>query len=144
MNPARDPVPCRSHQGLYRAAVHLAVGALVVWVVGFAVSLRVIFRGVKTTCEAAQGRYPGDHVEALMSLAGSEQATFIERNRAVWALGQIGDRRALPLLRQLDTDEVQPKPLDASKYIVQYSVEKAIRQIEGGFSLTRWMYRWSG
>jgi len=48
----------------------------------------------------------------------------------------------LPLLQKLDTDEIQKKPLDSDKYLVQYSVEKAIRQINSDFIITRWMYRW--
>jgi HEAT repeat protein len=78
----------------------------------------------------------------LIALIESENASYREKNRAIWALGQIGDRRALPLLQRLDTDEIQEKPYNPDQYIVQYSVEKAIRQINGSFSLTRWMYRW--
>jgi hypothetical protein len=109
---------------------------------GFGYSLRQIFVGVNDMCEAATSRYGGDNVEALMALIESKNASLREKNRAIWALGQIGDKRALPLLRRLDTDEIQAKPYNPDHYIVQYRVEKAIRQIQSRFTLTRWMYRW--
>ncbi len=117
---------------------------LAVFVLGtclFGYSLRQIFVDVDEACTGAKQRYPGDHVEALIALIEADDVPFKEKNRAIWALGQIGDRRALPLLRKLDTDEVQKKPYDPGRYICQYSVDKAIRHIEGDISLTRWMYR---
>lgn len=108
----------------------------------FAASMYQIFSGVRSTCRYATQHYPGDNVEALLALVGSKDASFRRKNQAIWALGQIGDERALPLLRSLDTEEAQSKPYNADSYIVQYSVEKAIHQIESGFTLTRWMYRW--
>ena len=123
----------------------LRTGLIVVCVIIailFAISMYQIFSSVRGVCRAATARYPGDNVEALIALVDSEDASFRERNQAIWALGQLGDDRALPLLRKLDTAEVQPKPYDADAYIVQYSVEKAIRQIESSFILTRWMYYW--
>jgi hypothetical protein len=46
-----------------------------------------------------------DQMEALISLATSETALPAERNRAIWALGELGDRSALPRLRELDRYE---------------------------------------
>jgi hypothetical protein len=126
----------------YGPTLIVLVAAAIVGVGAFAFSLRQIFVGVRGICEIATTLYGGDRVEALIALIESENASFKEKNRAIWALGQIGDRRALPLLHRLDTDEVQPKPYDPDRSIVQYSVEKAIRQIENSFILTRWMYRW--
>lgn len=122
------------------------ITALVVLIVGgaalFAFGFHAIFRGVSDIATTAQERHSGDPVAALMSMLRSEEATSAEKNRAIWALGQIGDPRALPLLHELDTDEMQPKPFRSSEYIVQYSVEKAIYQIESELIVTRWMYRW--
>ena len=106
-----------------------------------AISMYQIFSSVRNVCGSATARYPGDNVEALIALVESQDASFREKNQAIWALGQIGDERALPLLRKLDTDDSQSRPYDADSYIVEYSVEKAIGQIESGFTLTRWMYR---
>lgn len=102
---------------------------------------RLIFKGVERCAHEAQATYGGDPAQALVALVEDEGASFEARNSAIWALGQLGDERALPTLNKLDTAEVQHPPYDSTKYIVQYSVEKAIKQING-FSAVRWMYRW--
>jgi len=102
---------------------------------------RMIFNGVQQYARSAKVAYEGDAVSALIALAEDEHAPFEQRNGAVWALGQIGDPRALPALQALKSYEVQKPPYDSTAYIVQYSVEKALKQISG-YSLTRWMYRW--
>ena len=132
----KSPLPSRESNTLVWIVL---VAAFVAFAV-FGLSLRSIHSSVETTVGDAQSRYGGDAVAALMSLVTSEKATFQEKNRAIWALGQIGDRRALPLLQRLMTGEVQERPYHPDRYIVQYSVEKAINQIECKFSLTRWMY----
>lgn len=101
---------------------------------------RLIFGGVQRYAHDARETYGGDHVGALIALVEDESASFEKRNSAIWALGQIGSDRALPTLRKLDTDEVQHPPYDSTAGIIQYGVEKAIKQING-FSTTRWMYR---
>jgi len=124
-------------QGVAAVGILLLLGLFAL----FGLSLRHIYKSVTVVCLDAQGLHPGDKVEALLALIKSDNASFKAKNRAIWALGQIGSKRALPLLRELDTPEVQPKPYDSSAYIVQYSVEKAITQIESNISLTRWMYK---
>ena len=65
----------------------------------------LIYMGVKSICEIASNKFESDNIEALISLIQSDEFSFKQKNKAIWALGQIGDRRALPLLRKLDTDE---------------------------------------
>ena len=101
----------------------------------------LIFSGVRRIAEEAQTAYTGEPVVALIALVEDEQAPFEKRNSAIWALGQIGDKRARPVLEKLDTGEKQQPPYDSTAYIVQYSVEKSLKQING-FTVTRWMYRW--
>ena len=108
----------------------------------YAFSCFSIFSGVKSICSEANKEFKGDSVEALMALIESDKFGFREKNKAIWALGQIGDKRALPLLEKLNTGEVQKAPRNPEKYIVQYTVKKAIKQCKGEFSLTRWTYRW--
>ena len=108
----------------------------------YAISCFSIFSGVKSICLEAKKEFKKDSVEALMALIESDKFGFREKNKAIWALGQIGDKRALLLLEKLNTGEVQKAPYNPDKYIVQYSVKKAIKQCKGEFSLTRWMYRW--
>ena len=118
-----------------------AAGAMLL-VVLFCLSLVHIYSGVKMRCDDARHEFGGDSVEALMALIESDSSSFKEKNNAIWALGQLGDRRAVLFLEKLITDEEQPPPYDSSKYIVQYSVRKALRSCKGGEPhLTKWMYR---
>jgi len=121
--------------------VGLPIGILILAAI-LAVSLFAIFSDVKSICTEAQTEFEGDCVDALMALVESDKFGYREKNKAIWALGQLGDERALPLLEKLYTGEVQEKPFDPSRRIVQYTVKKALKQCRGEFSLTRWMYRW--
>jgi len=60
-----------------------------------------------------------------------------KRNHAIWALGQLGDKRALPSLEKLYTGE----PCDHSKYVCQYELKKAIKLCRGGLNITAWTWR---
>jgi hypothetical protein len=107
----------------------------------YGIGCRLIYQGVREYSREAQESYSGAPVPALIALISDESAPYEKRNSAIWALGQIGDKRALPALQALNTSEVQTSPYDSTSYIVQYSVEKAIKQLNG-ISGTRWMYRW--
>jgi hypothetical protein len=118
----------------------VAAGAMLVLVL-FGLSLVDIYSDVKARCDVARHEFGGDSVEALMALIESDTRGFKEKNSAIWALGQLGDRRAVPFLQNLITDEDQPSPYDSSKYIVQYSVRKALKSCSGNEPhLTKWMY----
>jgi hypothetical protein len=95
----------------------VAVCALVlVYALGFL----MIETGVDHTARQAMARFPGDPVAALIAQAGCQSCALPERNHAIWALGQLRDRRALPLLRQYGSGT----PCD------QREIRKAIRAIE--------------
>jgi hypothetical protein len=70
-------------------------------------------------------------VDALIRLAAAEDAPLPQRNRAIWALGEIGDRQALPALAALHRQE----ECDHSRLVCQREVRKAIRKIRGEMSL---------
>jgi hypothetical protein len=114
--------------------------ACITVVVLYGFGARLIFNGVQLYSSEAKATYGGDAVGALIALVEDENASFENRNSAIWALGQLGSDRALPVLHKLDTHEKQEPPYDSTQYIVQYGVEKAIKQINR-ISLTRWMYR---
>ena len=80
-----------------------------------------ISSGLDEISEVAS-RYPGDRVEALMELVADSDRSLKTRNRAVWALGQIGDARALPLLEEHYTGE----ECDHSRLLCQRELRKAI------------------
>jgi hypothetical protein len=93
--------------------------------------------GVKKISAEATQQYPGDRVEALISYVKSENHSLRQRNLAVWALGQIGDKRALHVLKQFYTGQ----PCDHDHYLCQHELQKAIKLCEGSFNATAWLPR---
>jgi hypothetical protein len=95
----------------------------------------------KTQCQNAQREYGGDCVEALISLLKDENRGFRARNDAIWALGELGDSRALPVLESYYTGNIPDRePLD--EMISQYELRKAVDLARGGPNITAWTWRW--
>ncbi|RPI01522.1 MAG: hypothetical protein EHM72_06250 [Calditrichaeota bacterium] len=117
----------------------LAAGVAVV--ILYAVVCWAIFREVDSIVQTAKNTFTGDKVEATIALLESENSPFELKNQAVYALGQFGDARALPALTRQVTGIPCEKPCTKRKYVCQYDLQKAIQGCNGGFSLTRWMYR---
>lgn len=92
--------------------------------------------GVKAQVASARSRYAGDPVEALIALAADEGRSLSDRNHAVWALGQLGDSRALPLLGRLQTGQ----PCDHARRVCEHELAKAIKGAEGGLNATAWVW----
>ena len=107
----------------------------------YGITCWVIFSEVKSICEMAQPQFDGDKVDATIALLQSEKISFVQKNKAVYALGQIGDKKALPALHSQVTGIPCEKPCPKHKYVCQYNLQTAIRGCSGKFSLTRWMYR---
>jgi len=94
----------------------------------------------KNTCQSARREYGGDCVEALILLLEDENKGFRARNDAVWALGQFGDTRALPVLKSYYTGEIPDRePLDEK--ISQYELKKAVNLTSGGVNITAFIWR---
>jgi len=68
-------------------------------------------------------------------LLKDENRSFKSRNSAIWALGQIGDARALPVLQSFYTGNIPPKE-SLNDDISQYELKKAINLAGGGTNLT--------
>ena len=116
----------------------LALG--VVGILSFSLGIELT---LKRTCEMATRQYPGDQVDALTMSVRSEPYgynahRYDTNNRLVWALGQLGDQRALPFLRNLVTGQ----PCDHETNLCQGEVTKAIAKLErGGFNLPKVLWR---
>jgi len=94
----------------------------------------------KSLCQNAQWQYGGDCVEALIAQLDDEHQGFRDRNHAIWALGEMGDSRALPVLEKYYTGDIPDRePLDET--ISQYELKKAINLAKGGTNLTTWIWR---
>ena len=123
-----------------RKLFYAGVAAAAIFLLFFVIICIWIGRDAKSRCQQAKGEYGGDCVEALIALLNDESKGFRARNSAIWALGQLGDSRALPVLQGYYTGNIPPKePLD--KTISQYELKKAINLTSGGFNATAIFWR---
>lgn len=94
----------------------------------------------KNICQNAKWQYGGDCVQALITQLNDEHQGFRTRNHAIWALGQFGGNRALPILKKYYTGNIPNRePLD--KVISQYELKKAVELANGGLNITAWLWR---
>jgi hypothetical protein len=122
-------------------AMYLAVIGFSIGLLFFVVTCTIIGYDVKEQCKTSMLDYSGDCVESLISLLQDEGKPFRERNSAIWALGQLGDPRALPVLENYYTGEI-PKRESLDADISQYELKKAIKLAAGGWNITAWAWRW--
>ena len=118
----------------------LAVGAGT-FALFFVISAVWIGQEVKNRCFEAQGRYGGECVPALMHWLDDPDNDYGSRNSATWALGQMGDRRAFPVLEKYYTGDIP----DREKWdgvLSQYELKKAIKLLESGVNITAPFWRW--
>jgi HEAT repeat protein len=109
---------------------------IAVWILGIAVGIVIVIYlggslligwGINSTSRGAMANFDGDRIEALIALVDCQSCRIEDRNQAVWALGQLRDKRALPVLYKYRTG----KPCDHLRQICQYEISKAIRWTEG-------------
>jgi HEAT repeat protein len=87
----------------------------------------VIGHQVRRAVAAAQASEPGDPVEALLAVATSPRYDVAVRDRAVWALGQLGDDRALASLTELAAGA----DCDHTNGLCRYGLDKAVALCAG-------------
>ena len=98
---------------------------------------------LKDVCTMATQKYPGDKVEALMKFVDTEETSYSAdlyraNNHAIWALGQLGDKRALPFLKGLLTGE----QCDHETNLCQGEIKEAIDILERDqFNLPKFLWR---
>lgn len=97
----------------------------------------VIGAGVGDVLQTARRGFPGNRTDALLAMVNSSATPLMDRNRAVWAIGQLGDPGALSRLEGLVTGA----PCDHAAAICQHELRKAIRQCRGGVNITRWAWK---
>lgn len=114
--------------------------AVVCFVFVFLISVNFIGYSVKNKCQIAQQKYEGDCVEALNSWLLDESNSFESRNDAIWALGQLGDERSLPVLESFYSD-YNGEVTKLNEKLSQYELQKAISYYEGGLNITTFFWR---
>ncbi len=128
---------CRRFSIVKRVLVYGILSCLALLLIIYVTVCWSIRSSVKAICAEATQEYAGDRVEALIAYVNSESHSLRDRNHAVWALGQIGDRRALPVLEGFYTGG----PCNHDKYLCQRELQKAIKLCKGGLNLTAWLPR---
>lgn len=106
----------------------------------FLVTCTQIGYNVKRHCELAQRRYGGECVDALINQVADEANQF-GKNGAIWALGQLGDKKALPFLGKYDNGQPLPEHESWNEGISQYELRKAIKLLKSGFNLSAFIWR---
>ena len=98
------------------------LAAALVLALGFGAIEWSIYSGIRDAKAMAVRAYPGDGERALIAFVELEEQELSARNRAVWALGQLRDRRALPVLERYYTGQ----PCDHARRLCQHELKKAI------------------
>ena len=117
--------------------LYIIVPCFVLLVFTYGMACWNIGTGVKSINSEALEIYPGNGVSALMKYADSGNHNLRKRNRAVWALGQLGDPMALPVLVKHYTGG----PCDHTKFLCQHELKKAIKLCKGAWNASAWTWR---
>lgn len=97
----------------------------------------LIGHSVNQAVAAAREDHSGTPVAALLEVVSSEHYSLKPRNRAIWALGQMGDPTALPALEEAFTGG----PCDHDHELCQHELEKAIAACRGGINISSPIWR---
>lgn len=95
---------------------------------------------VKRQCQTATNQYSGECVESLIKLLNDDHQGFRARNDAIWALGQLGDERALSTLENYYTGDI-PDREPLNEVISQYELKKAVNLTSGGINIGAFIWR---
>lgn len=108
----------------------LVIGGIVIIAGAYLATSLVIGRQVESAIAAAQLRHDGEPVAALIAAATDGELELAQRNRAIWALGQLGAPEAVPVLESLRTGE----PCDHEHAVCQREVAKGLDGCRGSFN----------
>jgi hypothetical protein len=120
---------------LIEKLLYLGVIGISIFLLFFVITCTWIGYEVKDQCFEAQKQYSGDCTDALVFLLNDDNRSYRDRNSAIWALGQLGQEKALPVLNKYYTGVI-PKREPLDKVISQYELKKAINLAKGGFNIT--------
>ncbi len=95
--------------------------------------------GFRSICETTTQKHPGDRTHALLACVESSEDSWRAKNQALWALGHLGDRSALPPLRK----HLTGKPCDHENDLCcQGELREAIQKLEANqFDLPAFLWR---
>lgn len=107
-------------------------------IISFVWSSILIGNSVKQYCQIAKAKYQNNYcADSLILFLEDENNPLSEKNHIVWAIGQLGDKKALPVLQKYYTGA----ECDHEKYLCQYELKKAIKLLDGSFNATAFIWR---
>lgn len=115
-------------------------GILIVGFIIFIIASLWIGSDVRKYCRDAKKVYEGDCVTVLSEMVDDKSMPPIYRNNAIWALGQLGDPKALTYLNKYYTGII-PEKEDPNKVLSQYEMSKAMKLMQGGINLPALVWR---
>ncbi|MBU1036856.1 HEAT repeat domain-containing protein [Patescibacteria group bacterium] len=127
-------------QQLKSLIIYLISIGIMCFVFTFLVSVNIIGYSVKNKCRLVQEKYSGDCVEALMNYLEDEDNGFTSRNSAIWALGQLGDERTLPVLEKYYVG-YNGERCNRSQELSQLELKRAIGYMQGSPNITTFFWR---
>lgn len=107
----------------------------------FFVTASQIGFGVKDICMEAKSKYEGNCEETLIKYLDDEDNSFMKRNSAIWALGQLGDPRALPVIEKYYDEKKLEKKCNRRKHLCQYEMHKALKLLNGDLNISAFVWR---
>lgn len=123
--------------------LYLMALAVICFLFIFLLSVTFIGYSVKSQCQLAQQKYSGDCVETLNSWLIDESNSYESRNNVIWALGQLGDERSLPVLKSYYTG-YNDERIARNEELSQYELQRAISYFEGNPNITTFFWRFGG
>ncbi len=118
------------------------LGLLIVGVLIFIITSLWIGSDVKRYCKTAKKYYRGDCVSVLSEMVNDASMPFKDRNHAIWALGQIGNPKALSYITKFYTGKI-PEKESPDTQLSQYEMKKALKLMQGGLNITAIIWRYN-
>jgi hypothetical protein len=118
----------------------IALGLFVVGLIIYIITSLWIGSDVRRYCKTAKKYYGGDCVSSLSEMVDDRSMPFKDRNTAIWALGQLGNSKALPYLTKYYTGVI-PEKESINTGISQHEISKAISLIQGGLNISAVIWR---
>lgn len=122
----------------------IEIGALGVLIIGFIIFIITslwIGSDVRRYCKTAKKYYEGNCVSVLTELVNDSSMPYRDRNHAIWALGQLGNSKALPFIIKHYTGNI-PEKESIDVGLSQYEMLKAIKLIQGEPNLSAIVWRY--
>ena len=108
----------------------------VITAIGFYIIICCSIAGsVNSISREAIGEYGLNRIDSLIAYVDSNEHSLRKRNSAVWALGQIGDKHAISILKKYYASG----RCCHNTNLCQHELKKALDGCAGKFNATAWM-----